>query len=120
MAQIDIGQLAQSMADAMTGVLETDVKLLRGYSETKAKTIARFARLIAEGYANGEIDQNELETELDELDMMVERYVRNIRALANTTIERLISAVTGVLYGAIKAAAATAGVPIPELNLPNS
>ena len=57
------------------------------------------------------------EDELDELDDMVARFVRNIRALANTTIERLIKAVTTSLYGAIKGVAAGAGVPIPALGL---
>ena len=117
MPGIDVDNLVRDMGAAMSGILNTDVKLLRGYSRTKAKTIARFTKLIAEGYASGEIDDAEMEDELDELDDMVARFVRNIRALANTTIERLIKAVTTSLYGAIKGVAAGAGVPIPALGL---
>ena len=117
MADLDIGDLVGDMAQAMADVVNTDITLLRGYSKAKAKTIARFTKLIAEGYAAGEIDEAELEDELDELDMMVERWIRNLKALANTTIERLIKAVTTTLYGAITTVAAAAGVPLPALNL---
>jgi uncharacterized protein YfbU (UPF0304 family) len=119
MVDIDVNKLVDDIGKSMSDILSTDVKLLRGYSGTKAKTIARFTKLIAEGYASGEIDDVELEQELDELDDMVARFVRNIRALANTTIERLIKAVTTTLYGAIKGVAAGAGVPLPALDLAN-
>ena len=117
MPEINVNELLQNIGDAMSNILNTDVKLLRGYSKAKAHTIARFTKLIAEGYANGEIDEAELEQELDELDDMVARFIRNIKALANTTIERLIKAVTTTLYDAIKGVAAGAGVPLPALNL---
>jgi hypothetical protein len=118
MATIDVGQLMQDMATTMTTILKTDVTLLRGYSQAKAKSIARVSKLVAEGYASGEIDQSEFEMELDEVDFMIERFVRNLGALANTTIERVINALTGAIYGAIKLVAAGAGVPLPALNLP--
>ena len=116
MADLEFGDLVGDMAQAMADVVNTDITLLRGYSKAKAKTIARFTKLIAEGYAAGEIDEAE-EDELDELDMMVERWIRNLKTLANTTIERLIKAVTTALYGAITTVAAAAGVPLPALNL---
>ena len=118
MATIDVGQLMQDMATTMTTILKTDVTLLRGYSQAKAKSIARVSKLVAEGYASGEIDQAELEMELDEVDFMIERFVRNLGALANTKIERFINALTGAICGAIKLVAAGAGVPLPALNLP--
>lgn len=114
---ISVDDLIGDIANAMTDVLTKDVKLLRGYSATKAKSIARFTKLIAEGYASGEIDEQELQEELDELDMMVERFIRNLKALANTTVERLIKAVTSTLYGAIRIAATGAGVPLPAIDL---
>ncbi len=114
---LNVENIANDIAATMTDILSKDVKLLRGYSETKAKSIARFTKLIAEGYAAGEIDKQELEEEIDELDMMVERFVRNLKAIANTTIERLIKAVTSTLYDALRVAAAGAGVPLPALGL---
>ncbi|MGO1118142.1 hypothetical protein ACTL6U_05535 [Rhodovibrionaceae bacterium A322] len=113
----NVDQILNDLTESMTAILSTDVKLLRGYSQTKAKTIARFTRLIAEGVAEGEISPAELEDELDELDFMIERFVRNMKALALTTIERLIKVVTGSLYGIVKGAATAAGVPLPALDL---
>jgi phosphoserine phosphatase len=113
---IDAGSLLADMTQAMTDVLKKDVTLLRGYSRSKAQEIARFAKLIGEGYANGEIDEAQLKEELKELDLMVGRHVRNLQALANTTIERLIKAVTSTLYGAISVAAGAAGVPLPSFD----
>jgi hypothetical protein len=117
MPRIDVDDLLDNIVQAMTDVVNTDVKLLRGYSEVKARSIARFTKLIAEGYASGEIDKEELEMELDELDGMVERFIRNMKALVNTTIERLVHAVTSTLYAAIALAATAAGVPLPAMNM---
>lgn len=113
---IDVGNLVSDVTQAMTDILQKDVKLLSGYSQSKAQTIARFTKLIGEGYANGEIDEEQIKDELEELNMMVERYVRNLQALANTTIERLIKAVTSTLYGAISIAAGAAGVSLPSFD----
>ena len=114
---ISADKLVDDIVDAATDILKKDVKLLRGYSQRKAKTVARFTKLVAEGYASGEIDEQELQEELDELDMMIERFVRNLRALANTAIERLVRAITSILYGAISTAARGTGVPLPALEL---
>lgn len=120
MADLKLDDLINDMASSMSDILNKDVSILRGYSKAKATSIARFTRLIAEGYANGEIGEQELESELDELDGMVARFVRNIKGLKNTTIERLINAATTSLYGAIKTVAAGAGVTLPALDLPDN
>lgn len=114
---ISVDDLIGDIGNVMNDILTKDVKLLRGYSETKAKSIARYTKLIAESYAAGEIDEAELQEELDELNLMIERFVRNLKALTNTTVERLIAGVTNVLYGAIRMAATGAGVPLPALDL---
>lgn len=118
MTTLSVDGLVQDMATAMSDILEKDVTLLRGYAKAKAKKVARFTKLIAEGYADGEIDEAELEEELDELDSMIDRFVRNIKALARVTVEKLILAVTTTLYGAIKTVASGAGVPLPSLDMP--
>lgn len=120
MAVIDLDSLLDSILSSMTDIIGKDVKLLRGYSRSKAKSIARFTKLVGEGYASGEIDAAELEAELEEIDLMVDRFVRNLRALAHVTIERLVMAVTGALYGAIRAAATAGGVPLPAIDLPDA
>ena len=117
MPAIDLDKLLSDIVAAVNDILQKDVTLLRGYSQQKVKTIARFTKLVAEGYATGEISKEELEYELDELDGMIERFIRNLRALANVTIERLIKAVTSTVYGAIQAAARAYGVPLPAIDL---
>ena len=119
MAVIDLDELLNSMMSAMSDILKKDVRLLRGYSQAKAQSIARFTKLVGEGYASGEIDDAELAEELEEIDRMVDRFVRNLRALAHVTIERLIRAVTGTLYNAIRGVSLAAGVPLPAIELPD-
>ncbi len=46
---IDVGNLVSDVTQAMTDILQKDVKLLSGYSQSKAQTIARFTKLIGEG-----------------------------------------------------------------------
>jgi hypothetical protein len=116
--EIDFDGLVSNVLAAMRGILDEDARLLRGYSEAKLKTIARFTKLVGEGYAQGFIDLAEFEEHLERLDDMIERFIRNLRALAAVTIEKLISAVTGTVYGAIGGAARAAGVPLPPIGLP--
>jgi hypothetical protein len=118
MPVIDLDALLDAIRASMTEIVGKDVRLLRGYSAAKARAIARFTKLVGEGYAQGEIDEAELEAELEEIDRMTDRFVRNLRALARVTIERLVKAVTGHLYGAVRAAALAAGAPLPAIELP--
>lgn len=115
---IDLKNLISDMTQALSGVLKKDIKTVRGYSRHKMEAIATYTKLIGEGYANGEIDNAQLKEEKKELDDMVARYVRNLEASANVTVERLIKTVTSTLYGAIRTAAGAAGVALPSLEEP--
>lgn len=95
-------QLTAEIGLVVSQILETDLALVRGYSRAKAQAIARFTLVLGEGYAAGTISEAQLEREKDELERMVIRFVRNIQALATTTVERLISGVVGVLMTALR------------------
>ncbi len=113
-----INQAAAQLTDAVSRILETDAEMVAGYSRVKARTISRYALLIGEAYAAGELSEEELRAEVEELDRMAERFVRNIRALAHTAIERVLAAVAETLRGLIGASALARGATPPELTLP--
>lgn len=96
----------------VSSILQTDLALLRGYSQAKARAIASFTLILGEGYATGAITDEQLNTEMVELERMVTRFVRNIQALATTTIERLLRGVGALLITTITRLAG-----LPALNL---
>jgi len=94
---IDFDAIAAEIGQTVSSILATDIALVRGYSEAKARAIAGFTLMIGESYAGGRLSDAALAEELAELDRMVVRFVRNIAALATTTLERLIGGVAAVL-----------------------
>ena len=113
-----IEDVAGEIADTVTRILKTDAEGAAGYSKLKADAIARYALLIGEAYAAGDLSEDAMRTELEELDRMAERFVRNIRALAHTAIEAPFEVVAQTLRGAIGAAVVSRAVPPPELPAP--
>lgn len=97
-----IDKLTADIGLVVSQILETDLALLKGYSVAKAQAISRFTLTLGEGYAAGTISDAQLAQEKEEIERMVIRFVRNIQALATTTIERLIAGVAGVLATALR------------------
>ena len=81
----------------VAGILKTDLALLRGYSQAKARSIASFTLLLGEAYAAGNMSDEQMKRETAELERMVVRFVRNIQALATTTVERVLRGVGALL-----------------------
>jgi hypothetical protein len=71
------------------------------YSQAKARAIASFTVLLAEGYASGSISGEQMTEETAELERMVVRFVRNIQALAIPTIERLLRGIGDLLMATL-------------------
>jgi hypothetical protein len=93
--------LTSQIGQVVTSIVSTDLALLRGYSQAKARAIASFTLLLAEGYASGSITAEQLADETVELERMVVRFVRNIQALATTTIERLLRGIGDLLLATL-------------------
>ncbi len=98
----DFDQLTAGIGAAVSSIVRTDLALLRGYSQAKARAIASFTLLLGKGYASGSISEQQMAQEMDELERMVVRFVRNIQALATTTIERLLRGIGDMLMGALR------------------
>jgi hypothetical protein len=93
--------LTSEIGLVVTSILNTDLALLRGYSQAKARAIAGFTLLLAEGHASGSISGEQLADEMTELERMVVRFVRNIQALAITAIERLLRGIGNLLMATL-------------------
>jgi len=104
--------LTSEIGLVVTKIVNTDLALLRGYSQAKARAIASFTLLLGEGYASGSISAAQMTQEMDELERMVVRFVRNIQALATTTIERLLRGVGDLLMTVL---GQVTGLPAPSL-----
>lgn len=98
----DINQLTAEIGQAVSQIVQTDLALLTGYSEAKARSIANFTLMIGEAYAAGRISEAQFRDEAIELRRMLVRFVRNVQALAATTAERLIGRLAEVLAMALR------------------
>ncbi|MHA1528285.1 MAG: hypothetical protein ACTSVG_04655 [Alphaproteobacteria bacterium] len=98
----DFDQLTAGIGLVVTRIVETDLALLRGYSQAKARAIASFTLLLGEGYAAGTISDQQMALEMEELERMVVRFVRNIQALATTTVERLLRGIGDLLMATLR------------------
>ncbi len=97
-----VDQLTAEIGLVVARIVRTDLALLAGYSQAKAQSIARFTLMLGEGYAAGSISEAQLEREKEELERMVVRFVRNLQALATTTIERLLSGIAELLMTVLR------------------
>jgi hypothetical protein len=112
MAQ-NFDELTAEIGLVVSGILKTDLALLRGYSQAKARSIASFTVLLGEAYSAGGMSDEQMRRETAELERMVVRFVRNIQALATTTIERVLQGVGALLRRVL------AGLTgLPPLGLP--
>ena len=108
----DFDQLTAGIGLAVSNIVSTDLALLRGYSRAKARAIASFTVLLGEGYASGSISDEQMAQEMEELERMVVRFVRNIQALATTTVERLLRGIGDLLMATLRQ---VTGLPVLSL-----
>ena len=73
MAQ-DFDKLTAEIGLVISGILKTDLALLRGYSQAKARAIASFTMLLGQAYAEGRMPEDHLKREMAEV-----FYGRNIQ-----------------------------------------
>jgi|GEM_PF-2438955 len=97
----------------VTKIAATDLALLRGYSQAKARAIASYTLLLGEGYAAGTISDEQMTQEMAELERMVLRFVRNLQALATTTIERILGGIVDLLLTTFRALTGLSPLPLP-------
>ena len=100
--------LTTEIGAAVARIVQTDLALLAGYSEAKARSIASFTLVLGRAYAAGSLTRAQFDEESAELERMVVRFVRNLQALATTMIERLMRGLSDLLVGVIRR---TTGMP---------
>ena len=108
--EFDIDAVANAVAGAVTQSLGRDIKTFESFSERQLKSLAKQARLIAQGYANGELTDDDVQYFLDNMEDMSKNFVTLI------SIENAWNAAVGVLHTSIKESLGAAGISIPNLD----
>ena len=106
-------QLTAEIGLVVSKIVRADLALLRGYSQAKARAIASFTFVLGEGYAAGTIPEAQMKREMEELERMVIRFVRNIQALATTTIERVLRGLGDLLMATLRQVTGLSNLPLP-------
>lgn len=113
--QLDLGAVVDSVKTEVSGILGKDVATWRGFSERQLQALAKQAQLIAQGYASGDLDDDDVHFFLDGLEKMAENFARTLRGLLIITIEKVWNATMKVLLDAVKGALGSVGKAIPGI-----
>ena len=111
---VDVDETIGRIQIALNQVSGAEIPLVRGYAAAKARAVTQYADLIADAYASGLLDDDEMKRELEEIEHMTRRFTRNMKGLAGVAAERAATAAIGVLFGAIRGGLGLAGSPLPE------
>ncbi|MFO1432015.1 MAG: hypothetical protein U1F76_18045 [Candidatus Competibacteraceae bacterium] len=99
---IDVDQLARDITQAVSGVLNRDVTMVRGFSEHQVQALAQHAALIEAGITSGQITAKTRDFFLDSLEEMTLNFVKTLRGLLAVTVEKAWNAAVQVLWKAIE------------------
>ncbi len=111
---LDIDEVVTRMGLALRDAAGADLPIVRGYAEAKARAVTQYADLIADAYAKGVLDDDEMKREMEEIEHMTRRFARNLKGVAGVTAERAARAALGVLFGAMRAGLSLSGSPMPS------
>lgn len=112
---LDLDQLVTDMQAAATGVLQTDVTTLRGFTQQQLQAIAQQAELVSTGILTKQITPETQQFFLDGLEDMALSFAKTLRGLLMVTVEKVWNAIVGVLWGAISKATNLV-LPVPVMN----
>jgi|AACY02.3.fsa_nt_gi hypothetical protein len=110
---LDVDETVGRMQVALNRAVGADLPCVRGYAAAKARAVTHYADLIADAYAAGLLDDDEMKRELQEIEHMTRRYARALKGVASVAAEKAAKAATGVLFGAMRAGLGYAGSPLP-------
>jgi hypothetical protein len=105
---IDVGQLVKDITDAASGIINSDVTKLGGFSQRQVEAIAHQAGLVSAGIASGQITDETKDFFLDGLKDMSRNFVNTLVGMSAVTVEKVWNAVVGVIWKAISAATGVA------------
>jgi predicted metallopeptidase len=111
---LDIDEIVGRVQLALKQVVGADVPVLCGYAAAKARAVARYADLIADAYAAGLLDEEEMARELDEIAHMTRRFTGALRGHPPAVCDHAAEAALAVIFGAIRGALGFAGTPLPQ------
>jgi hypothetical protein len=111
---LDIDDVVGRVQLALKTVIGADVPVLCGYAAAKARAVTRYADLIADAYAAGLLDDDEMARELHEIAVMTHRFTTALRGYPPAVTAKAADAATSVIFGAIRGALGFAGSPLPE------
>ncbi len=111
----DIDQVFTDVKAAVTGVLGKDIETWRGFSERQGRAMVKQAQLIAQGFADGSLTNDDVDFFIDGLENAAENFARTLRGLVAITIEKVWNATMKVLLGAVKGALGGIGKAIPGI-----
>lgn len=110
MASFDTAALMTSITDAASGILQQDVTTVRGFAQDQVALLSQQAEGIAAMQAAGVFDGNdELRDHFtSQLQEMTRNFAGTLRGLAAVMVEKMVTAILGVIGQAIGAATGVA------------
>ena len=117
---LEIDDVVGRLQLALKGAIGADVPVLCGYAAAKARAVVRYADLIADAYARGLLDDEEMAREMQDIAQMTRRFTASMRGHAPAMQTRAAEAATQVIHGAMRGALGFAGSPLSEETAPQA
>ena len=104
MPGVNIQTLLVDIGVAASNVVNKDISTVQGFSQDQLQAIAQQSVLIAGGITDGSIGPATRDFFLQSLQEMVGSFANVLAGLAVIEVEKVLNAITGVIWGAINQA----------------
>lgn len=99
---INVIQLTRDITNAVSKALGQDVATLRNFSERQVEAIAQQTAFIEKGIETGEITEATRDYFLDSLEDMARNFVKTLRGLQSTVVEKVYNAIAKTIWDVLK------------------
>lgn len=111
---LDIEDVATRLNLVLRRAMGGDLPTASADSVAGARAVARYAAMIADAYAAGSLEDEEMRRELREIARMTRIHAGAIHGVAGAVAEQARRAAVDVVLGALRASLGFAGAPLPQ------
>lgn len=111
---LDIDDVAARLSLALRRVCGDHLPMTSDAAAADARAVTRYAAMIADAYAAGALDDDEMKRELQEIALRTHRYAGALQGVAGAVADRAGRAAVEVVFGALRSSLSFVGAPLPR------
>lgn len=108
MSELTVQSVSNEIRTVSEQIIQKDFSTVRGFAERQLEGLAQYALAIQKGVANGNIDDDLKQFFYDGLEATTANFVNTLKGLLIVTLEKLLNAITDILWKVVNTAVGTA------------